>query len=96
MTDEDIENIVKNKVQNGYGFDPMTIMAIISAAIYIFKIIRACKQAQSLLKSSAKRKGLAYRIFVQKNFLNKMRELNVDDVVAEEILEELRLKYIAS
>ena len=32
MTDEDIENIVKNKVQKGYGFDPMTIMAIISAA----------------------------------------------------------------
>jgi hypothetical protein len=96
MTDEDIENIVKNKVQNGYGFDPMTIMAIIYAAIYIFKIIKDCKQAQSLLKSSAKRKGLAYRIFVQKNFLNKMKELNVDDTVAEEILEELRLKYIES
>lgn len=94
MTEQDIERIVKDKVQKGYGFDPLTIIAIISAAIQIYKLIKACRQSESLLKASAKRKGLAYRIFVKNNFLNKIKELNVPDEVAEEILEELRTEFI--
>lgn len=66
MTEEQIEKIVKNRVEVGYGFDPLTIIAIISAAIQIYKLIKQCRQADKLLKSSARRKGLAYRIFVQK------------------------------
>jgi hypothetical protein len=94
MTEQDIERIVKEKAQKGYGFDPLTIMAIISAAIQIYKIIKACRQSEALLKSSAKRKGLAYRIFVKNNFLNKMNDLNVPQEVSEEILEELRSEFI--
>jgi hypothetical protein len=94
MTEEQIEKIVKNRVEVGYGFDPLTIIAIISAAIQIYKLIKQCRQADKLLKSSARRKGLAYRIFVQNNFLNKMKDLNLDDKVAEQILEDLRLAYI--
>lgn len=96
MNEEKIEQIVKNRMQSGsgYGLDPLTILAIISAAIQIYKLIKQCRQADKLLKASAKRKGLAYRIFVQKNFLDKVKELNVDDAVAEQILEDLRLAYI--
>jgi len=94
MTEADVERIVKNRVQTGYGFDPFTIIAIISAAIQLYKIIKQCRQADNLLKSSAKRKGLAYKIFVERNFLKKMKELNVNDEVAQQILEDLRLEYI--
>lgn len=96
MTDQEIEKIVRNRVEVGYGFDPLTIIAIISAAIQIYKLIKQCRQADKLLKASARRKGLAYRIFVRTNFLNKMKELNLDDVVAEQILEDLRLAYIGA
>ena len=94
MTEQDIERIVKEKTQKGYGFDPLTIIMIISAAIQIYKIIKDCRQSKALLKSSAKRKGLAYRIFVKNNFLNKMNDLNVPQEVSEEILEELRSEFI--
>lgn len=94
MTEADVEKIVRSRVQNGYGFDPLTIIAIISAAIQIYKLIKACRQSEKLLKASAKRQGLAYRIFVKNNFLNKIKELNVADEVAEQILEDLRQEFI--
>lgn len=94
MTESDVEKIVRSRVQNGYGFDPLTIIAIISAAIQIYKLIKACRQSEAILKASAKRKGLAYRIFVRNNFLNKIKELNVSDEVAEQILEDLRQEFI--
>ena len=94
MTEADIERIVKEKAIKGYGIDPLTILAIISAAIKLYQIIKACKQTQNFLKSSARRKGLAYKIFVRNNFLNKLRDLNVSDEVAQEILEELRQEFI--
>jgi len=97
MDDKKIEEIVNKHVkQSGYGFDPLTILAIITAAIQIYKLIKECKAAQWVLKGAAKRKGLAYRFFVQKNFLDKMKELNVPAQEAEAILEELRLAYINS
>lgn len=94
MTEQDVERIVKDKFQKGYGFDPLTIIAIISAAIQIYKFIKACRQSEALLKASAKRKGLAYRVFVRNNFLNKMKDLNLPDEVSEEIIEELRSEFI--
>ena len=46
MTEQDIERIVKEKAQKGYGFDPLTIIMIISAAIQIYKIIKDCRQSK--------------------------------------------------
>jgi len=94
MTEADIERIVKEKAIKGYGIDPFTIIAIITAAIKLYKLIQSCRQAQSFLKSSAKRQGLAYKIFVRNNFLNKLRDLNVSDEAAQEILEGLRQEFI--
>ena len=93
MDESKIEQIVKDNLQ-AKGFDPLTIIAIISAAIQIYKLIKECKAAQWVLKGAARRKGLAYRYFVQKNFLDKMKELNVPEADAEAILEALRLEFI--
>ena len=95
MDESKIEQIVKDNMQ-AKGFDPLTIIAIISAAIQIYKLIKECKAAQWVLKGAARRKGLAYRYFVQKNFLDKMKELNVPEADAEAILEALRLEFINS
>lgn len=93
MDESKIEQIVKDNLQ-AKGFDPLTIIAIISAAIQIYRLIKECKAAQWVLKGAARRKGLAYRYFVQKNFLDKMKELNVPEADAEAILEALRLEFI--
>lgn len=94
MDESKIERIVKDNLQ-AKGFDPLTIIAIISAAIQIYRLIKECKAAQWVLKGAARRKGLAYRYFVQKNFLDKMKELNVPEADAEAILEALRLEFIS-
>ena len=94
MDESKIEQIVKDNLQ-AKGFDPLTIIAIISAAIQIYRLIKECKAAQWVLKGAARRKGLAYRYFVQKNFLDKMKELNVPEADAEAILEALRLEFIS-
>ena len=93
MDESKIEQIVKDNLQ-AKGFDPLTIIAIISAAIQIYRLIKECKAAEWVLKGAARRKGLAYRYFVQKNFLDKMKELNVPEADAEAILEALRLEFI--
>jgi len=94
MDESKIEQIVKDNLQ-AKGFDPLTIITIISAAIQIYRLIKECKAAQWVLKGAARRKGLAYRYFVQKNFLDKMKELNVPEADAEAILEALRLEFIS-
>jgi len=94
MDESKIEQIVKDNLQ-AKGFDPLTIITIISVAIQIYRLIKECKAAQWVLKGAARRKGLAYRHFVQKNFLDKMKELNVPEADAEAILEALRLEFIS-
>jgi hypothetical protein len=94
MDESKIEQIVNDNLQ-AKGFDPLTIIAIISAAIQIYRLIKECKAAHWVLKGAARRKGLAYRHFVQKNFLDKMKELNVPEADAEAILEALRLEFIS-
>ena len=94
MDESKIEQIVKDNLQ-AKGFDPLTIITIISAAIQIYRLIKECKAAQWVLKGAARRKGLAYRYFVQKNFLDKLKELNVPEADAEAILEALRLEFIS-
>jgi hypothetical protein len=97
MDEAAIEKVISDKVKaNGYGFDPLTILAIITAAIQIYRFIQECKAAKTVLKGAAKRKGLAYRLFVQRNFLDKMKELNVPEDDAKAILEELRVAYVNS
>ena len=94
MDESKIEQIVKDNL-TAKGFDPLTIITIISAAIQIYRLIKECKAAQWVLKGAARRKGLAYRYFVRKNFLDKMKELNVPEADAEAILEALRLEFIS-
>lgn len=97
MDEKTIEEVVnKHLKQNGYAFDPLTILAIITAAIQLYKFLQECKAAKWVLKGAAKRKGLAYRFFVQKNFVDKLKELNVPEGDAEAILEELRQAYVNS
>ena len=93
MTELDVKKIVEDKFNGIVGFDPLTIISIISAAIYLYKAIKECRQKQMLLMKSAKRKGLAYRLFVRNKFLDKMNELKIDDQLSEEILEDLRVKF---
>jgi hypothetical protein len=97
MTDQEIEQIVKNHIKsNGYGFDPLTILTIISVCIQLYKLIKECKAAKSILQRAARRQGLAYKVFVKNNFINKLSELGVPENDALAILEELRVSFINS
>ncbi len=94
MKEEDIEKIIKDKFTNGYGFDPLTILTIISICISVYKMIKQCRAANSVLVASAKRKGLAYRVFVEKHLKNEFMKKGVNPDTADEIIEELRKKFI--
>jgi hypothetical protein len=96
MNEQDIEKLVQDKIKSaGYGFDPLTIIAIVSLAIQLYKLLKECRATKKNLVAAAKRQGFAYRFFVQNNYYNKMQELNIPKDQADALLEELRLAFIA-
>jgi hypothetical protein len=94
MTEADVKKVVDEKLGSAVGFDPLTILMIISLIMSAIKIIQQCKAAKSVLKSSARRKGLAYRIFVKNNLLDPMVSNGLSKEQAEDIIESLRNEYI--
>jgi hypothetical protein len=96
MNEKDISKIVHDKFDDTIGFDPFTILMIISICIGAFRILQECKKGQDFLKKSAKRKGLAYKLFIEKNLIKELTRRNVNATTAEELAEELRQKYINS
>ncbi len=96
MNEEDISKIVHDKFDDAVGFDPFTILMIISICISAFRMLQQCKKGKEFLKRSAKRKGLAYKLFIEKNLINELTSKGINPATAEELAEELRLKYINS
>lgn len=95
MTEEDIKKLVEEKIGKVYGFDPLTILTIISIIIAVVRLINECKSAKAVLKASARRKGLAYRIFVKKNLVEPMVKEGISLERAEEIVEILRQDFLS-
>lgn len=96
MNEEDISKIVHDKFDNTIGFDPFTILMIISVCISAFRLLQECRSGKTFIKNSAKRKGLAYKLFVEKNILKELKSRGVNPDTAEELVEELRQKYVNS
>jgi hypothetical protein len=95
MTEEDISKIVHEKFDNRVGFDPFTILTIISICLTVYRIIQNCRASKAVIKASAKRKGLAYKVFVDKNLRKQLLLAGVNEETAEEIIEDLRQKFIS-
>ena len=94
MTEKDISKIVHEKYDNKVGFDPFTILAIISICLTAYRIIQNCKASKAIIKASAKRKGLAYKVFIDKNLKKELMGAGVNETTAEEIIEDLRQEFI--
>jgi len=95
MSEEDVKKLVEDKIGKVYGFDPLTILTIVSIIIAVIRLINECKSAKSVLQASARRKGLAYRIFVKKNLLDPMINQGISRQNAEEIVEVLRQEFLS-
>lgn len=96
MTDEEIKDLVNNQIGQKYGFDPLTILTIISICIQLYKILKECKATKKLMQMAARRQGLAYRMFVKKHFIDEMTSRGFSEEDANAVLNELRLAFINS
>jgi len=94
MTEERIKEIVEGKLQKAYGFDPLTIITVISILIQAYKLYKKCKSTDTLLKRNVRRNGLASRIFFRKVASDLVAEAKIDPVVADEIVEEFKAEYL--
>lgn len=95
MTEDDVKDAVNSVNFNGpKGFDPLTILTIISVAIQAWKLFQECKAARKMAFFAAKRKGIAYRMFINKTIVGPLKDKGVDQEHAEMIAEALRLKFI--
>jgi hypothetical protein len=96
MNEKDISNIVHEKFDDAVGFDPFTILMIVSICISAFRMLQQCKKGQDFLKRSAARKGLAYKLFIEKHLINELKTRGINPATAEELAEDLRQKYVNS
>lgn len=94
MTEEDISKIIHSKFENGYGFDPFTLLTIISICISVYKLIKECRATKAIMVAAAKRKGLAYRTFIKARLRDPIILSGVNPDTADKIIEELRKAFI--
>ena len=94
MNEEDISKIIHSKFENGYGFDPFTILTIISICISVYRVLKECKAAKAVIVSAAKRKGLAYRTFVKNRLKDPLVLSGINPDTVDEIIEEMTKAYI--
>ena len=94
MNESDVKKIVEENLNSNAKFDPFTILMIISLIMTAIRIIQQCKASKTLLKSAARRKGLAYRMFVKNKLVDPMIAAGLDNKETEELVESLRIEYI--
>ena len=95
LTDEEVKQIVEDKIGKVYGFDPLTILTIISVVIAAVKLLNDCRATKVVMKAAAKRKGLAYKTFVNLTLIKPLVEKGLSQTTAEEIAEELRKEFLS-
>lgn len=94
MTKEDIEKIVREKYENGYGIDPFTIITIITLIWKAYQLYKSCKVTKELLKNNVSRNGLASRIFFKKQIYDKLIAEGVNSEKAHEITEQMKKEFL--
>jgi hypothetical protein len=94
MTKEDIEKIVREKYENGYGIDPFTIITIITLIWKAYQLYKACKVTKEILKNNVRRNGLASRIFFKTQIYDKLVAEGVDSDKAHEITEQMKKEFL--
>lgn len=94
ITDDEVKQIVEEKIGKVYGFDPLTILAIISVVIAAVRLLNECRATKAVMHAAAKRKGLAYKTFVHLALVKPLVEKGLSQEQAEEIAEELRKEYV--
>lgn len=94
MSEEEVKKLVEEKIGKVYGFDPLTILTIVSIIIAVIRLINECKSAKSVLQASARRQGLAYRMFVRRNLVAPLVKEGIAEDKAKEIVEILRQEFI--
>lgn len=78
---------------NGYGFDPFTIIAIVGLIVNVVKMIIACRQLNKMAKRNLKRNGLASRLFFKNSLYEPLREKYGDEIAAK-VTEEAKLMFL--
>jgi len=96
MTEEQLNEYISNKLTNGKGFDPFTIIAIVSIIIQAFRLYQSCKSSKEFLKRNVERNGLASRMFFKKFVFDKLLEQGVSPEVAQEMVEDLKQEFLKS
>lgn len=94
MTEEEVSAYVTEKLTNGKGFDPLTILAIVSIIIQAWRLYQSCKSTKEVLKRNVERNGLASRVFFKRFVFDKLIEKGVTPDVAHEMVQELKKEFL--
>lgn len=94
MTEEDVNAYVTEKLTNAKGFDPFTIIAIISIIMQAFRLYQSCKSSKELLRRNVERNGLASRVFFKKFIYDKLIEKGISPDVAQEMVEDIKQEFL--
>jgi hypothetical protein len=95
MTEEEISAYVTEKLTNGKGFDPLTILAIISIIIQAWRLYQSCNVSKEILKNNIKRNGLASRAFLKRFVYDKLIEKGVSPEVAHLMVEDIKQEILS-
>lgn len=87
-------SIIKTKIkQRLVGFDPLTIIMIISLAINVIKTIYECRKKNAVFKYALRRNSLFSRVFIKEKLYDKLIENGLSDEEAERACEQLKDFY---
>jgi hypothetical protein len=95
MNEEEVNAYVIEKLTNGKGFDPFTILLIISIIIQAFRLYQSCKVSKEILKNNIKRNGLASRTFLKRFVYDKLIEKGVSPEVAHQMVEDIKQEFLS-
>jgi hypothetical protein len=95
MNENDVREYVEKKLVNGKGFDPLTILAIISIIIQAWRLYQSCKVSKEILKNNIRRNGLASRAFLKRFVYEKLIEKGVDSDTAYSMVEDIKKEILA-
>lgn len=94
MTEAEVKEMVEKRLVNGKGFDPFTIITIITIIWKAYQLWAKCKLSKELAKNNVRRNGLASRLFLKKQVYDKLVEQNIDSDKAYQLVEDLKKEFL--
>lgn len=76
------------------GFDPFTILMIISIGISAIRLLMECRKARAMLQAVARNNGAVARMYIHHKVYKKLIRAGFSEEKAEQATEALRIAFV--